>query len=269
MYRATAATYYATDPVGNMLMYNDASRLGDLLQDLITTQAEKDQSSTVPSSRQASKRLRLEPEVGLLATVGRRAYGRDMDLQRTVLNDLLEGAQDFTNCTVEPFASECNRAISMTVDRIREMDSTWKDVLAQSDRLQTLGKLVSTAMSKMIVDVEDMNDISEAKSERLKSYCDELAKLSDLFRQPAPDGSSEAVDTVPAYVSNWFKFQYLSQILDGNLADIKFLWLEGELSLYFEVDEIVDLIEALFAATDHRRNAIGEINRAGRRADLW
>ena len=31
MYRATAAAYYAKDPAGNMLLYNDSSRLSEQL----------------------------------------------------------------------------------------------------------------------------------------------------------------------------------------------------------------------------------------------
>ena len=43
--------------------------------------------------------------------------------------------------------------------------------------------------------------------------------------------------------------------------DIKFLWTEGELSLEFGAGEVIDLIEALFADSEHRRRAVGEIRR--------
>ena len=61
------------------------------------------------------------------------------------------------------------------------------------------------------------------------------------------------------YVPNWFKFQYLAEILESSLADIKWMWTEGELKLEFEAREVVDLIEALFAESDYRRRAIREI----------
>ena len=64
------------------------------------------------------------------------------------------------------------------------------------------------------------------------------------------------------YVYNWLRFQYLANILESSLVDIKYLWTEGELSLEFTVDEVVDLIKALFADSHHRRSAISEIRRA-------
>ena len=53
--------------------------------------------------------------------------------------------------------------------------------------------------------------------------------------------------------------------MESSLVDIKYLWTEGELALEFEADEVVDMIEALFADTDHRRKAIAEIRRSRRR----
>lgn len=61
------------------------------------------------------------------------------------------------------------------------------------------------------------------------------------------------------YVRNWLRFQYLINILESSLADIKFLWLESELRLEFSPEEVIDLIKALFAESDYRRKAIAEI----------
>jgi centromere/kinetochore protein ZW10 len=66
------------------------------------------------------------------------------------------------------------------------------------------------------------------------------------------------------YTPNWLKFQYLATILEGSLADIKFLWSEGELRLEFAAQEVIDLIEALFADSEHRRKAIAQIRRGSR-----
>jgi centromere/kinetochore protein ZW10 len=74
----------------------------------------------------------------------------------------------------------------------------------------------------------------------------------------------EALPATAIYVPSWLRFQYLVNILESSLADIKFLWLEGELGLEFSVEEVIDLIEALFAESDHRRRAISEIRRAPR-----
>lgn len=81
---------------------------------------------------------------------------------------------------------------------------------------------------------------------------------------PEPVAGAEAVPMTAIYVPNWFKFQYLVNILESSLADIKYLWVEGELRLEFSADEVVDLIKALFAESDHRRKAIAEIRRTSR-----
>ena len=59
----------------------------------------------------------------------------------------------------------------------------------------------------------------------------------------------------------WFKFQYMGELLEASLADIRYLWGEGELKLEFDADELVDLIEALFADSEHRRRTISEVRR--------
>ena len=259
MYRATAATHYSKDIAGNMLIYNDCTRLSDRIRSFLIDQAHKDQTSSTPPPLRASTRLKLDGDIKAIEGFGKRAYGKEMESQRTIVRDLLDGAQGFANCTVPPFAAECDNAISMTVDRIKEVQRQWKGILSHSALLQSLGSLLSTALNKMIVDVEDMSDIEEEESKRLRHFCDEVAKLGDLF--VADEQAGEAKDMTSIYTPNWFKFQYLSEILESSLADIKYFWTEGELKLEMEAEEVVDLIKALFAESEHRRKAISEIRR--------
>ncbi|KAK7550673.1 hypothetical protein IWX49DRAFT_610787 [Phyllosticta citricarpa] len=259
MYRATAPVYYANDPAGNMLAYNDSTRLVDELRNFLARQKEVDASSDAPNSARPSTRLRLDTDLKSLESFSKRAYGKEMESQRTILRDLLDSAQGFSNCTVAPFAGECENAVSMTVDRIRDVAKQWREILSHSVLLQSLGSLLATVLHKIIVDIEDKEDISEEESKRLRSYCERVSSLNDLFVQ---EGSGdEKRDMTGVYTPNWLKFQYLGEILESNLADIKYLWTEGELRLEFEAGEVVDLIEALFADSDYRRRAISEIKR--------
>jgi protein transport protein DSL1/ZW10 len=232
-----------------MFIYNDSNRLCDQLSIFLKERP-----------TELSSRLRLEADIKALENFGKRAYTREMESQKTILHDFLEAAQGFTNCTISPFAEDCESAISMTVDRIRDVNRSWESILSPSARLQSVGSLIATITQKMIVDIEDMGDISEEESQRLRHFCDEVSQLKDIFAT-APDPSGSAGDMTGIYVPNWFKFQYLSEILEGSLADIKYLWAEGELKLEFEAEELIDLIEALFAESEHRRKAIGEIRR--------
>jgi len=252
MYRAIAPPFYTSafpSGGGNMHLYNDSMYL--------TTQL----TTLFPSSASFP-----EVELTTLSTFGKAAYAREMDAQRSIIADLLDGAQGFANCTKYPFSAECDTAIASTLDRLRTIHSQWKLILGHSALLQSIGSLLATAIEKLIHDVEDMDDISEPESQRLTHFCNELSSLGDLFVPAAAPAAAEegsAGQTLPAaYVSNWFRLQYLGQILESPLVDIKFLWTEAELRLEFSCEEVVDLIRALFEETDLRRRTIGEIRRA-------
>ena len=251
MYRASAPSSYALNPSGNMFLYNDSLWLTERLQDL--------------SRKHAPTRLGLSADIQALTAFSKRAYGKEMESQRTILSDLLDGAQGFAQCTEPPFAQECELAISSAVDRLRDLHAQWAPILSHSALLQSLGSLLSTLIHKLIVDVEDMSDISEPESQRLTSFCNRVATLEDLFKPEARSGAQRQDDeTIPltaVYTPGWLKFQYLANILESSLVDIKFLWEEGELNLEFNIDELVELIEALFADSEYRRRAIGEMRR--------
>lgn len=206
---------------------------------------------------------RLGADVEALERFGKFAYGKEMQTQSTIVTDLLDGAQGFGQCSEQPFKTECESAVSATTDRIRDVYKEWKPILSHSALLQSIGSLLSTVISKMIVDVEDLGDISEDQSKQLVALCNEVTMLEDLFT-PEANGDAEPVPVTAVYVPNWLRFQYLINILESSLADIKYLWLEGELGLEFSTEEVVDLIEALFAESEHRRRAIAEIKRAPR-----
>lgn len=261
MYRATAVVHYSRDIAGNMLIYNDCQRLSDRLRLFLQEQADKDKSSTLLRGLQASLRLKpmLDVDIKSIDGFGKRAYGREMESQRQIIRDHLEGAQGFQGCTNVPFATACDDAIAMTIDRIEDVRRQWQDVLSHGALLQSLGSLVSTALTKFLNDVEDMSDIAEDESKKLHGYCVSLATLAQQFQTDG--GHGELRDMASIYIPNWFKFQYLSEILDSTLADIKYFWTDGELKLEMEAEEVVSLIEALFAPSDHRRRAIAEIRR--------
>lgn len=261
MYRATAAMHYSKDPAGNMLIYNDSQRLSDQLRNFLQEQDEKDNHSKLAPHLRPSVRLKhiLEADIKAIDGFGKRAYGREMESQRQIIRDHLEDAQGFQGCTNVPFATVCDDAIATTIDRIGDVKRQWQNVLSHSALLQSLGSLVSTALTKFINDLEDMSDIAEDESKKLHSYCISLATLAQHFQ--TEDDTGELRDMVGIYTPNWFKFQYLSEILDSSLADIKYLWTDGELKLEMKAEEVIGLIEALFAPSDHRRRAIAEIRR--------
>lgn len=250
MYKAIASSFYTLKiQTGQIHLYNDTQYLADQLRKIV----------------EGNQLERLTADIVALEKFGKFAYTREMQTQRTVATDLLDGAQGFRQCSEQPYLGECTNAVSATVDRIHDVYREWRPILSHSALLQAVGSLISTILDKVIVEIEELGDISEDQSQQLVSFCNQVSKLEDLFIHPDSAGGAAAVPMTAVYVPNWFKFQYLVNILESSLADIKFLWAEGELGLEFAPDEVIDLIKALFAESDYRRNAIAEIRGSSRR----
>lgn len=247
MFKATAPLFYSQKHAASqMYLYNDSMYLAEKVRQL----SEEHGIS------------RFNQDIELIGKFGKMAYGKEMHSQRTILTDLLDGCQGFSSCNTQPFLGECERAIDATVDRMRDVYREWQSILSRSALLQSIGSLLATGINKIITDVEDLSDISEPESQRLVGFCTSISKLEDLFLPSQEDTqlqTDEAIPMTAMYVPNWLKFQYLINILESSLADIKYLWTEGELKLEFSVEEVVDLIEALFAESDYSRKAIAEI----------
>lgn len=244
-FRATAVDHYASaSALCRMNLYNDALYLVQKL------------SETPQGSSQT--------DIAAMSKFARSVYSTELSTQRTVLLDLSDNAQGFVSCTVEPYHSQCESAVSSITDYIRALHSQWAGILSTSHLAQSIGSLISSVMSKMIKEIEDMEDIQESESRQLLQLMERLSALEDLFKAANTSHSSEQEiqTTIALHASAYLRFQYLQQILDGSLADIKYLWTEGELSLEFEQDEVVDLIKALFAESSHRRSAIQAIKAA-------
>ncbi|KAL8634112.1 hypothetical protein Q9189_000031 [Teloschistes chrysophthalmus] len=259
MYRASASRFYSTNSSGNMFLYNDCLWLADQLRQMLRARNQRRPNAVANKQKQ----VQFDDDIAALEAFGKRSYGKEMESQRTIIKDFLDGAQGFANCTEPPFSQECEIAIQSIVDRLRGIHVEWEKILSHSALLQSVGSLLSTVVDKMIIDVEDMSDISEPQSQRLTGYCKQITALEDLFspQDIAPSGQ-EAVPLTAVYTQGWFKFQYLTEILDSSLVDIKYLWTDGGLKLEYEAEEVMELIEALFDDSEHRRRAIGEIRRS-------
>lgn len=266
MYRASSSISYSQHPSGQMFLYNDSVWLLERLHCLHS-------EHTTASGRRIPSRmahnLKLLEHTSALESYGKRAYAKEMESQRTIITDLLDGAQGFVNCTEHPFAEAADLAIASTVDRLRQLHREWNQILSHSALLQSLGSLLATVINKIIIDIEDMSDISQEETQQLAAYCNRIATLEDLFSpvegqgDPARSGDQDIIPMTALYTPHWLKFQYLANILESSLIDIKYLWTEGELGLEFDTEELVDLVVALFADTTHRRTAVAEIR--GRR----
>lgn len=277
LYRAIGTVSYTADPNGSMYLFNDCLSIGESLTQF--AQARKTSKTTTTTATtpqlpaQVLAKLDITADLSLLAAFGQRCYTQCLDSEKLILEDLIEGAQGFQSATTAPFADACSIAVSSCVERIRERHEAWRPVLSRSHLLSATGSLLRTVIERMTLDVMDLGDVSEAESQQLAEFFHEVSALETLFLPVGGSGSSgegtaagtdEAAELAKlpltaVYCSSWLRFQYLSSILEGSLADIQYLWVEGELSYEFEPDEVVDLVQALFSDSNLRRRAVAEV----------
>lgn len=110
-----------------MLLYNDSLWVAESLRHFAGTESRHSGQINVD---------RAETEISTLELFAKRIYGREMESQRTIFKDLLDGAQRFTNCTEFPFSKECDIRVSSMMDRLRDVYKQWRLLLSHSALLQ-------------------------------------------------------------------------------------------------------------------------------------
>jgi centromere/kinetochore protein ZW10 len=166
--------------------------------------------------------------------------------------------------------------VSASISRVRSLAVAWEDILARSVWQQAAGSLVDGVATKIIADVMDLPAISQDEAYRIAKLIASVETLDELFlpsrwqqssqgtttESGAKEKGGEAGGEVPTtaqFAPNWLRLKYLSEVLQSNLRDVRYLWVEGELSLYFTADEVVDLINLSFEDNVRTREVVREI----------
>ncbi|KAA8575868.1 hypothetical protein EYC84_004955 [Monilinia fructicola] len=237
MFRAVSPCYYADNPKGNMFSYNDAMWLVDRLKSFST-----EWHSRKDLTPRALNLVKVDSEIGPLESFGKRAYKNEMDTQRTILHDLLGGSQNFVY-------NDSENAIQSVISHINQQSASWKEILPYSTWASAIGTLVNTVATKIINDVFELTDLGVDEAERIASLIQQVNSLDSLFK----------TNEIGTYADNWLKMQFLSEVLQSNLKDIRFLWFESHLSLYFSKEEVRELIELSFENNPNSRSLIKDI----------
>ncbi|KAK2029721.1 hypothetical protein LX32DRAFT_638841 [Colletotrichum zoysiae] len=253
MFRAVSPHYYSLDIGGNMFLYNDAMYLSEKLADLALTWKAREDLTT-----RAQSMLRIDNDIKSLQNFATRAYTNELGIQKTVLRDLLGGDQSLMQ------QEELDSCVDSAVARVRSLAVTWEPILARSVWCQAVGSLVDGISSKIISDVMDASSIGQDDAYRVAQLIAKITELDDLFLPSRLTGQdqqhkADEIPTTAQYAATWLRLKYLSEVLQSNLNEVKYLWNDSELSLYFSVDEVVDLIEASFDANPRMRETIKSI----------
>lgn len=227
--------------------------LADLLKDFATAWSKR-----TDLGPRAQGKVRLDSELEALSKFSRSAYGREMNIQRTIITDLLGGAQSFLSQGTD--ASGDKIAIESVVAHIRTLSTEWQSILSKSAWAQAVGSLLSTVARKIVRDVADLAALGADEAFRIASLIELVVKLDDLF---LPDDTNDPeVQQVPMtahYAPFWLKLSFLSEVLQSNLNDVMYLWSESDLSVHFRAEEVVDLIELSFETSPRTKEAIAKI----------
>ncbi|GAM40466.1 hypothetical protein TCE0_039f12836 [Talaromyces pinophilus] len=221
MFKAIASSFYSLKlNAGHIYLYNDSLYLAEQVRNLV----------------EQHELRRLTADVEGLERFGKLSYSKEMQTQRTIVTDLLDGSQGFVQCSEQPFLRECENAVEATVDRVRSVFKEWQPILSHSALLQAMGSLLSSVINKVIIDVEDLSDISEAESQTLVTFCNKISTLEDMFiPEPGVDATSmAAVDgdialpesTGPILVPTGLRRYALSTLVNNLLGNDKPIPLE-------------------------------------------
>ncbi|KAK0635298.1 hypothetical protein B0T17DRAFT_515873 [Bombardia bombarda] len=260
MFRAVSPYYYGTDIGGSMFLYNDANYLSERLAEFAAAWKARDDIST-----RAQNMLRLDNDIKSLQNFASRAYSNEMNTQKTVLRDLLGGEQNLMQ------NDDTESCVSSAVARVRAIAIAWEGILARSAWQQAVGSLADAVATKMIGDVMDLPSIGQDEAYNIANLIATVTGLDDLFlpsrfsqqqQQQAQQG--DEIPTTAQYAPSWLRLKYLSEVLQSNLKDVRYLWVESELSLYYTAEEVVDLINLSFEDNPRTREVIREIKQKPR-----
>ena len=207
-------------------------------------------------TQRARNMLRLDNDIKTLQSFANRSYANEMSIQKTILQDLLGDSQSLIQ------QDEMEAAVESGTSRIRAMAATWEPILARSVWSQAVGSLADALATRLIADVLDMTSIGQDEAYSIAKLIASATELDDLFL-PSKLGATEPTENeVPAtaqYAPHWLRLKYLSEVLQSNLNEVRFLWCDSELSLHFTVAEVVELINASFEDNARTRGTIKEI----------
>ncbi|KZT07285.1 uncharacterized protein LAESUDRAFT_651560 [Laetiporus sulphureus 93-53] len=243
MYPVRFANALRGSPKRSMRFSNDCIYMGGEVEKIASAMGQS-LSSVKASLKECSERLE---------TLGSSWFEETLDRQCQGMNEILDEAGNFVETTDQERFDECENAVTRALQRVRQLAQQWKPVLNKSKYYDAVGLVLDAALSRILSDILALPDITEVESHRLSELCRILNATEGLFVE-----DPEQPSFIVAYVPSWLKYSYLSELLEASIADISYLFDEGAL-VDFEIEELVKLVQALFADTPLRANAIHKL----------
>lgn len=195
MYRAVAPYHYRSHRSGGgkMFQYNDALWLASEIE-----KATEDWKARSTAPSRAHGKIKFDVEIEKIQRWGKLAYAEELNEQKTIVLDLMGGAQSFLSAGspeslnvsggwgIDDFSSESEeggveRMIDGVITKIRDIASVWKKILSKSAWAQASGRLLSVVAKKIIADIQDRDSLSSDECELVARVIDMVLRLDDLF----------------------------------------------------------------------------------------
>ncbi|SCV74369.1 BQ2448_6801 [Microbotryum intermedium] len=245
LYRATAPVHHlAKLSSSSALSLQFSNDLDYVATQIATTWMGVEASFTAEQSKEVAQ------AIGATRRMGKEMQERLVMKKRDELMDRLDEANAFLYTADDHVYKQCEEAVKKVMDALRNVVEEWKPVMNPTFLYTTLGSLVNDVLLRVLDEIEGQLDISEEESIRLNKLCKMLHGLEDLFE--------EGVTSVGREVPVWFKFVFLSELLEASMADILFLFDNGHL-VDFEPSAIAKLVRALFSDSPLRNRNLEHI----------
>ncbi|KAM0787866.1 hypothetical protein ACM66B_003918 [Microbotryomycetes sp. NB124-2] len=192
----------------------------------------------------------VDEAIKVTSALGKQIRQTHVDKQKRALMDSLDETEHFMYTSDDVTFAKCEKACQAVLDRLDRLSKAWKPVMNRSSFYTTLGNLVNDVLQRILDEIMDHLDISEQESIRLNKLCKQMHQVEALF--------DDGVTSVGAEVQVWFKFVFLSELLEASMADIMFLFDDGHL-VDFEPSAIAKLVRALFSESPLREQNLARI----------
>ncbi|CAN6611737.1 hypothetical protein TRVA0_004S04544 [Trichomonascus vanleenenianus] len=187
-----------------------------------------------------------------------------VESRRSLLSEQLLRANGFANCNPDQDLLTCQSVVDQCVHLISEFYSETLHNASFAITCRLVGTLVEYLVTSMMTGIESQSDISAVECDELSKLIEGVSSLARLFLPDSEGGEETSVAAAAALnAPSWIKFQYFGEILKSNLVDIMSNFNDGLLG-DFSATELIGLIRALFAESEHRHRAINDILRASK-----
>ncbi|XP_075216014.1 zeste-white 10 kinetochore protein [Lycorma delicatula] len=189
-----------------------------------------------------------------LRSVGNDVLKNQLEVQKKHLLDILRDSGLVTLIENPEFPQGIEKGIRQCTRQLILLQKVWQPVLPSDAYCTSVGFLCNAFVQELIDRVCSTGDIPA-------DTASELVRVFNIVQEKAPLVFPEPKE-IYKYVTRWTKFNELVRLLGASLRDVDERWADGKgpLAQEFTVDQVKQLVKALFQISDRRAALLARIN---------